>query len=303
MRHCLLAIRLLRLSWVLPVLAWLAWGSPAAAQNNPFNSDGFPAARGTYGSFPYEQVDPLSGNLIVSVTDLSLPGPIPLSVSRSYNSKFHKDFEHGDTSVDEWSALGVGWRMHFGRVLHAAEPTPGTTVIEGPDGGGGPLYQTSAYPEGWITKGFVRYDRGTNTAKFPNGLVYTFGHVGEASGPRGQVRYVTAITDQFGAESRELARRAREVLARITDPYQKAYYAGIIDERLGHAQLAQSVMHAEAMAYESLTHAMESFEKAEQLRQPGNDDAILRWNTCARTLDRLRTIEPAEGQYEPSFGE
>ena len=117
------------------------------------------------------------------------------------------------------------------------------------------------------------------------------------------VMLLLAITDQFGAESRELARRAREVLARITDPYQKAYYAGIIDERLGHAQLAQSVMHAEAMAYESLTHAMESFEKAEQLRQPGNDDAILRWNTCARTLDRLRTIEPAEGQYEPSFGE
>ena len=111
------------------------------------------------------------------------------------------------------------------------------------------------------------------------------------------------ITDQFGAESRELARRARAVLARITDPYQKAYYAGIIDERLGHAQLSQGVMHAEAMAHDALRAAMESFEAAERLRQPGNDDAILRWNTCARTLDRLRLVEPSEGQYEPSFGE
>jgi hypothetical protein len=117
------------------------------------------------------------------------------------------------------------------------------------------------------------------------------------------VMLLLAITDQFGAESRELARRAREVLARITDPYQKAYYAGIIDERLGHAQLAQGAMHAEAMAYESLKDAMDSFEKAERLRQPGNDDAILRWNTCVRTLQRLRLTEPAEGQYEPSFGE
>ena len=117
------------------------------------------------------------------------------------------------------------------------------------------------------------------------------------------VMLLLAITDQFGAESRELARRAREVLGRITDPYQKAYYAGIIDERLGHAQLAQGVMHAEAMAYESLKDAMDSFEKAEQLRQPGNDDAILRWNTCLRTIQRLRLAEPAEGQYEPSFGE
>ena len=197
MRHRL-ARRPFRRSLVLPLLAWLASGSIVAAQNNPFNSDGYPAARGTYGSFPYEQVDPLSGNLIVSVTDLSLPGPIPLSVSRSYNSKFHKDFEHGDTSIDEWSPVGVGWRMHFGRVLHAAETTPGTTVIEGTDGGGGALYQTSAYSEGWITKGFVRYNRTTHTARSPNGMRYTFGHIGEASGPRGQVRYLTAIADQFG---------------------------------------------------------------------------------------------------------
>ncbi|MFL5607340.1 MAG: hypothetical protein ACJ8AD_12905 [Gemmatimonadaceae bacterium] len=117
------------------------------------------------------------------------------------------------------------------------------------------------------------------------------------------IMLLLAITDQFGFESRELAGRAREVLARLTDPYQKAYYAGIIDERLGHAQLAHAVMHAEAMAYESLRSAMESFEKAEQLRQAGNDDAILRWNTCARTIDRLKLQVTPEGQYEPSFGE
>ena len=117
------------------------------------------------------------------------------------------------------------------------------------------------------------------------------------------IMLLLAITDQFGFESRELAGRAREVLSRITDPYQKAYYAGIIDERLGHAQLAHAVMHAEAMAYESLRSAMESFEQAERLRQPGNDDAILRWNTCARTIDRLRLQVTPEGQYEPSFGE
>ncbi|HSJ61283.1 MAG TPA: DUF6531 domain-containing protein [Jiangellaceae bacterium] len=175
----------------------LAAAAPAVAQNNPFNPDGFPAARGTYGSFPYEQVDPLSGNLIISVTDLSLPGPIPLTVSRSYNSKFHADFEHGSFAIDEWSPVGVGWRMHFGRVLRADDATSGKTVIEGGDGGGGALYQTSAYPEGWISKGFARYNRMNHTAKLPNGLTYTFGHIGEAGGPRGQVRYTTEIRDQF----------------------------------------------------------------------------------------------------------
>jgi hypothetical protein len=48
---------------------------------------------------------------------------------------------------------------------------------------------------------------------------------------------------------------------------------------------------------------MESFERAESLRQAGNDDAILRWNTCQRTLARLRKRAVEEERYEPSFGE
>jgi hypothetical protein len=117
------------------------------------------------------------------------------------------------------------------------------------------------------------------------------------------VMLVLAITDQFGPSPAGLAQRARTVLERITDPYQRAYYAGIIAERLGHAQLASGAMHAEAMAHETLRTAMESFEEAERLRAPGNDDAILRWNTCVRALERMRQHEEAEGVYEPSFGE
>ena len=117
------------------------------------------------------------------------------------------------------------------------------------------------------------------------------------------VMLLLAITDQFDGETGELARRAREVLGRLTDPYQRAYYAGIIAERLAHAQLGSGALHAEAMAASTLRSAMASFEEAERLRQPGNDDAILRWNTCQRTLDRMRRLEVAEEQYEPSFGE
>jgi hypothetical protein len=117
------------------------------------------------------------------------------------------------------------------------------------------------------------------------------------------VMLILAITDQFGAESGHQAQRARTVLDKITDPYQRAYYAGIIDERLAHAQLASGAMHAEAMAHETLLGAMRSFEQAEQLRQPGNDDAILRWNTCVRALARMRAHELADGEYEPAFGE
>jgi hypothetical protein len=115
------------------------------------------------------------------------------------------------------------------------------------------------------------------------------------------VMLLLAITDQFGPESAQSARRARDVLERLTDPYQRAYYAGIIDERLAHAQLSSGAMHAEAMAHETLRSAMDSFEQAEKLRVAGNDDAILRWNTCLRTLARMRAQEMAEGEYEPAL--
>lgn len=117
------------------------------------------------------------------------------------------------------------------------------------------------------------------------------------------VMLILALTDQFGAEPKELAHRARGLLERVTDSYQRAYYAGIISERLGHAQLGTTAMHAEALAHDSLSEAMLHFEQAEKLRPAGNDDSILRWNTCARTLQRLRALETEEIMYEPSFGE
>jgi hypothetical protein len=117
------------------------------------------------------------------------------------------------------------------------------------------------------------------------------------------VMLLLSLTDQFGAEPGELTRRAQSLLARLTDPYQQFYYTGIIDERLGHAKLLHGAMHAEAIAYRSFRTAMQAYEQAATVRQSGNDDALLRWNTCARTIDRLGLKEDLEGQYEPVFGE
>jgi hypothetical protein len=41
---------------------------------------------------------------------------------------------------------------------------------------------------------------------------------------------------------------------------------------------------------------MELYEKAESLRPTGNDDALLRWNTCARLIARYR-LEPRDEKY------
>ena len=109
-----------------------------------------------------------------------------------------------------------------------------------------------------------------------------------------------AITDQFVDDLSDGLRRAREVLPRLRDEYKRAYYSGIICERRAKVQRRQSVPGSGSMAYESFREAMEWYENAEALRPEGNDESILRWNTCARVLasdDHLRP-RPVE-QYEP----
>ena len=73
-------------------------------------------------------------------------------------------------------------------------------------------------------------------------------------------------------------------IARLKRPYDQAYFTGIVAERHALAILDQNVPHSDYLAYDLLTSAMESFEQAAALREPGNDDALLRWNTCARLI-------------------
>jgi hypothetical protein len=106
-----------------------------------------------------------------------------------------------------------------------------------------------------------------------------------------------AITDQFGSAPTEGVRRAREVLPRLQDEYRRAYYAGIICERCAKAQLRSGAPKAGEMAYHWVREAMTWYEKAESRRPSANDEAILRWNTCARLLARNPHLKP--GAEEP----
>jgi hypothetical protein len=103
--------------------------------------------------------------------------------------------------------------------------------------------------------------------------------------PRNQTALVTlllAITDQF--EEQVSPNRARAVLCAFEGEYERAYYAGIILERSARARMRQGPPGANSKAYEEFIDAMAAYERAAALRPPDNDDALLRWNTCARTL-------------------
>jgi hypothetical protein len=114
------------------------------------------------------------------------------------------------------------------------------------------------------------------------------------------VMLVLSITDQFGEELAEGVYRAREVLPRLTDEYERAYYAGIICERRANAQLHRGALGSAEVASEWFHEAMTWYEKAERMRPPSNDEAILRWNTCARMLAKHERAD-VRHEYEPAL--
>jgi hypothetical protein len=106
------------------------------------------------------------------------------------------------------------------------------------------------------------------------------------------ISLLLARTDQFHAGVN--AQGAHEVLGRIKGEYERAYFAGIIWERVGHASLERSGSGGATAAYHALREAMGYYERAEKLSAAGNDDAILRWNTCAREIEQRPEILPVE---------
>jgi hypothetical protein len=124
--------------------------------------------------------------------------------------------------------------------------------------------------------------------------------------PRNQpalISLLLALTDQIGQESRAFS-DAMAIVDRVESPYDRAYYAGIVWERRAKAHNNGGRLGANHYVYEWLVNAMKFFEEAERLRPAGNDDAVLRWNACARYLGLHRELAPAaEERPEPIFAE
>lgn len=112
------------------------------------------------------------------------------------------------------------------------------------------------------------------------------------------VALLLALSDRLTRGYAIGATRAKEVLLRIKDDYQRAYYAGLICERQAKARLGHGGPGAGFDAYEWLREAMDNYEQAETIRPAGNDDALLRWNACARIIMR-NNLAPRAADAEP----
>jgi hypothetical protein len=109
-----------------------------------------------------------------------------------------------------------------------------------------------------------------------------------------------AITDQFRGAPSDRRAEAEAAFQRLAEPYERLYYTGIVRERFAKAQLAAGrPPHTLIVLFED---ALSWFERAEKARPAGNDEAILRWNRCARTLNSLSGSdrEREAAAFEPS---
>jgi hypothetical protein len=111
--------------------------------------------------------------------------------------------------------------------------------------------------------------------------------------PDAKVMLLLALTDRFAHADGQMVARAQALAGDLATPYERAYFGGLVAERRGRAILDRG--GPGRMAAGHWFHAaMRLYEAAESHRPAGNDDARLRWNAYARTLNAFPELEAAD---------
>ena len=120
---------------------------------------------------------------------------------------------------------------------------------------------------------------------------------GDYTGTGAQEALITlllALTDNFTNELNPSYQKALEAAKRLDDSYCSAYYTGIIYERRAKAHLGQGGPGSGAVAYSWFSKALESYDRALKGCDPDNQDAVLRWNSCARIINEHPDVKPGD---------
>lgn len=105
------------------------------------------------------------------------------------------------------------------------------------------------------------------------------------------ISLVLALTDQVSHDPRIFA-EVIKLTASLESAYDRAYYSGIAWERRARARFHSGGHDAKHHTYDWMRRALDHFQDAEAVRPEGNDDALLRWNTCVRLLQQHPEIAP-----------
>ena len=103
---------------------------------------------------------------------------------------------------------------------------------------------------------------------------------------------ILSLTDQFD--------QVLDLIPRLSEEYERAYCSGLINERQARARLSREYPGAHFDAFDLLMEAMRWFENADTLRDAGNEDARLHWNTCIRVIANNNLRQRPTDDTEPA---
>jgi replication-associated recombination protein RarA len=121
----------------------------------------------------------------------------------------------------------------------------------------------------------------------------------EAENQKAKIILLLSLTDQF-SQKQSKSRLAEDIANSLSDRYSRLYYLGIIHERQGNTALNSSNPGSDFDAYEWYLEAMDFYEQADEINPSGNEDVVLRWNTCARIIMENQLKRRPKDSY-PAF--
>ena len=112
------------------------------------------------------------------------------------------------------------------------------------------------------------------------------------------ITQLLAVTDKFDESGLQPNfEKAREIVARLSSAYCKSYYTGIIYERRAKYHLKLGAPQSGNMAHAWFTKAMAAYGEALAGCDPDNQDALLRWNSCARFINNHPDVKPDDADH------
>ena len=105
------------------------------------------------------------------------------------------------------------------------------------------------------------------------------------------VIYILSLTDQLHhTEKQSQIKQIQKTIVRLESEYERYYYTGIMNER-ARFLISQPMSHS--FAYDYFIEAIEAYRQAEPISPEHNDDAILRQNSCIRTIEKEK-LQPRQ---------
>ncbi len=115
------------------------------------------------------------------------------------------------------------------------------------------------------------------------------------------ITLLLSLTDKFPQSGINPAfEQAQEIVPRLDNSYSKSYYLAVIFERRAKFHLKHGGFGTGTLAHHWFIKAMDAFSQALSEDDPKNQEAVLRWNSCARILNSRPDVKAEDtGGAEP----